>query len=99
MTTEERRYPETVDEAADVLHTNMSLNEEFFMAEMDEQDLTDLHLSLGPDIRADFGLEAGNEALMQSCRQGSGDSELSVHDASLVIMKALWKKVRETHSS
>ena len=68
MSTTENQYPKTVAEAVELLHANMSLNEEFMLAYMDEVDLNDLHMSLGPDIREDFGLWAGNEALLESCR-------------------------------
>jgi hypothetical protein len=95
MNTIENQYPKTVDEAVEILHANMTLNEEFMLAAMDEIDLFDLHLSLGHDIRDDFGLWAGNEALFESCRKLSGNKDLHIDDASMVIVKALWQKVQQ----
>jgi hypothetical protein len=97
MSTSEHQYPKTVAEAVEVLHANMTLNEECLLASMDEVDLTDLHLSLGHDIRDDFGLWAGNEALMESCRIMAGKQDLHVDDASMVIIKALWEKVKKSN--
>jgi hypothetical protein len=95
MSTIENQYPKTVAEAVELLHTNMCLNEEFMLAYMDEVDLTDLHLSLGHDIRDEFGLWAGNEALLESCRIMAGRQDLHVDDASMVILKALWDRVQQ----
>ena len=97
MTTPITNLPQSVAEAVEVLHANMSLNEECMLASMDEVDLTDLHLSLGHDIRDDFGLWTGNEALMESCRSESGNPDLHIDDASMVIIRVLWKKVKKSN--
>jgi uncharacterized protein YfeS len=97
MSSDDHPYPKTVAEAVELLHTDMSLHEEFMLAYMDEVDLNDLHMSLGPDIREDFGLWAGNEALMESCRSVSEKEDLHVDDASMVIIKALWERVRQSN--
>jgi len=34
---------------------------------------------------------------MESCMELSGDESLTEADGSTVIMKELWKKLRETH--
>lgn len=95
MNTAEKPYPETLAEAVEILRVNMNMNEEFFLAYMDAQELADLHLSLGPDIRDDFGLNAGNEALVRSCREFSGQKDLPAEDASMVILRCLWQRVRK----
>jgi threonine synthase len=97
MSSTENQYPKTVAEAIEILHASMSLNEEFTLAYMDEVDLFDLHLSLGHDIRDDFGLWAGNEALLESCRVMADKQDLHIDDASMVIIKALWKKVKKSN--
>jgi hypothetical protein len=97
MSTNEHQYPKTVAEAVEILHANMCLNEECMLASMDEVDLIDLHLSLGHDIRDDFGLWAGNEALLESCRSESGNPDLHIDDASMVIVRTLWEKVKASN--
>jgi len=97
INTIENQYPKTVAEAVEILHANMSLNEECMLAYMDEVDLYDLHLSLGHDIRDDFGLWAGNEALMESCRVMADKQDLHIDDASMVIVRALWITVKKSN--
>ena len=97
MTIPNSNLPQSVDEAVEILHANMSLNEECMLVSMDEVDLIDLHLSLGHDIREDFGLWAGNEALLESCRITAGKQDLHVDDASMVIIKALWERVKKSN--
>jgi len=97
MSATEKQYPKTVAEVVEILHANMTLNEEFFLASAEEQDLFDLHMSLGHQIRDDFGLWTGNDALMESCRSVSANPDLHVDDASMVIVKALWEKIMEAN--
>jgi len=49
------------------------------------------HFGLGMGIRNEYGLWSGNEELMDSCREISGDKDHHVDSASTVIIKALWK--------
>jgi hypothetical protein len=97
MTTPIPNLPQSVAEAVDILHANMTLNEEFMLAAMNEEDLIDLHFSLGHDIRDDFGLWTGNDALMESCKSESGNPDIHIDDASMVIVRALWKKVKKSN--
>jgi hypothetical protein len=97
MTTPISNLPQNVDEAVDSLFANMSLNDEILLASMNEEDLIDAHFALAYHIRHEFGLWTGNEALMESCRSVSGDPDLHTDDASMVIIKALWKKVKKSN--
>ncbi|HQP56703.1 MAG TPA: hypothetical protein PLN83_11385 [Syntrophorhabdus sp.] len=97
MSPTEKQYPQTVSDAVEILHANMTLNQELLLASMDAVDLLDLHMSLGHQIRGDFGLWTGNNALMESCRSVSSNPDLHVDDASMVIVKALWEKSREAN--
>jgi hypothetical protein len=89
------RLPETVDQAVAQLLSDITLNNEIKILTMKEEDLMDLHFSLATYIRNQFHLWTGNEALMESCRSASGNPDLHVDDASMVIVKALWDKVKE----
>jgi len=91
------KLPKSVDDAVDILLSDLSLNNEIHMTAMKEDDLTDLHFSLGHHIRSSFGLWTGNDALMESCRLVSGNRELHVDDASMVIVRELWKKVKSSN--
>ena len=96
MANNENPYPLTVEEAVDRLHANISLNDEIRLAAtLAEEDLTDFHFSLGHHIRNDFGLWSGNDALLESCRVIAGKQDLHVDDASCVIIKALWLRLKK----
>jgi len=90
-----QNLPQTVDEAIDRLLSDMSVNNEIHLATMNKNDLIDLHFSLGNYIRNSFGLWSGNESLMESCRLVSGDKNLHIDDAAMVIIKALWEELKK----
>jgi len=93
--TNEGKLPQSVEEAVDMLHANMGLNDEILLAAMHEENLIDVHFALGYQIRHEFGLWTGNDALLESCRIMSGDKNLHVDDASMLIVRALWEKVKK----
>jgi hypothetical protein len=95
--TNEEKQPQSVEEAVDRLHANISLNDEILLASTNEENLMDLHFGLGHHIRNEFGLWSGNDALLESCRILTGDRNLHVDDASMVIIRALWEKVKENN--
>jgi len=80
--------PKTLDEAVDRLMTVLDDEHKLFIADMLEDDLIDLHFSLGTDIRNSFGLHNENSPLLKSVG-------LFVHpdDTSMVIIHALWEKL------
>ena len=88
--------PETVDAAVKFLITEMSLKDKSAIAKMSEDDLSDLHFSLGLYIRNRL-LYPRNENLLESCRAEAMDKYLHWDQASGVIIKKLWEKLRETH--
>ena len=67
------------------------------IASMDEGDLIDLHFSLGAYVRNEFGLWFGNKQLLEDCRRVSMDHYLHPDQASSIIIKELWKRLRKTH--
>jgi hypothetical protein len=93
----EEKQPQSVEEAVDRLHANMGLNNEILLATMNEEDLIDAHLALGYQIRHEFGLWTGNIALLESCRIIADDKNLPIDDASMLIIKALWDKVKQSN--
>ena len=95
MTSAKQDLPQNVDQAVDCILKDLSLNAEILLSGMSEEGLTDLHFSLAHYIRNEFGLWTGNEALMESCRSISGNRNLHVDDASMVIVKVLWERLKE----
>ena len=95
MSTNENPHPLTVEEAVDKLRAYISLNEEVLLASATEEDLAGFHFSIGHYIRDAFGLWSGNEALLESCRIITDTQYLHVDDASMVILKVLWQRIKK----
>ena len=87
----------TVREAVDLLVSILPLKDRTLIASMDENDLIDLHFSLGSYIRNEFGLWSGNEDLLNDCRQMPGITFINADDAAAFIILELWKLLRKTH--
>ncbi len=88
--------PKTFDEAVKRLVSDLPLKDKTAIANMDEADLINLHFSLGLSIRNKF-FYPGNEQLLKSCRFVSKDKYLHWDQASTVIIKTLWEKLKTTH--
>ena len=88
--------PQTVDEALNLLISKLSLKDKSAIAQMSEDDLSNLHFSFGLYIRNRL-LYPRNEKLLESCRQEAMDKYLHWDQASTIIIKRLWDKLRGTH--
>jgi hypothetical protein len=90
--------PESVEEAVERLLEELPLKERMRIARMDEEQIRRLFPTLGTYIRDRFGLNAGNHDLLQSCRYLSKKYEIQENEASFLVLKELWKKLKETHA-
>ena len=89
--------PRTLDQAVDKLVSELPLKFKAKMANMSENNLVDLRLTLGIHIRNAFRLDAGNQDLLESCRDMAQDKYLHHSQAPYIIIKRLWQRLRETH--
>lgn len=89
--------PRTVEDAVFRLIGELSLKDKTTIANMAEDELTTLQFTLGSYIGNEFGIWSGNRALLQSCEKVSGDNYLHPDYAPPVIIRELWKRLRETH--
>jgi hypothetical protein len=87
----------TGSEAVDLLVAILPLKDRTIIASMDENDLIDLHFSLGAYVRNEFGLWSGNDDLLKDCRKIADEPSLHPDSASSVIIEELWKRLRKTH--
>ncbi|MQM31490.1 MAG: hypothetical protein CRU78_13590 [Candidatus Accumulibacter phosphatis] len=89
----QKKLPVTIDEAVGVVIATLSDDDKAKIAAMSEPDLIGLHFGLGTWIRNNLGLWKGNDQLMRAI----GDSGESIHpdDASMVIIEAVWRRLRE----
>jgi len=91
-------YPKSVEEAVNKLIEEMPLKDRVYIAGFEQKDLGLLHGMMGSYIRHDFGLFRGNMELIASCQKVSGIAGLTADQVPLVIMKALWEKLKKTHA-
>lgn len=84
------QWPETVDEAVDLLLDQLPEGAKAEIAAMSKDDLIGLHMDIGTWIRNNLGLWVGNNApaLLQATQKQHPD------DASIAIIEALWKRLQ-----
>ena len=92
-----KQLPKNVDQAVDLLISELTLKDKTKIAKMGEYDLSALPFTIGQYIREHFGLGRGNEDLMQSCCSLAEEDDLHEETASMVIIEALWNRLRQTH--
>jgi hypothetical protein len=88
------QQPETVADAVDRLMMILDGEQKIALVAMAQEDLMDLHFSLGAAIRNSFWLHKPGSKLLASC-----GAFVHPDDASGVIVKALWDKLRGTENS
>ena len=84
-------------EAVDRLVSELSLKDKTTISNMSQDELGDLHISLGKYIRNEFGLRSGSKDLMASCCKKAKIVKIHEDTASTIIIRELWKRLRETH--
>lgn len=97
-TPQPKQLPRTVEEVVEILFGDLLLRDRVIMSQLSEDQLdSSVYLALAKSIRKEFGLYNGNEPLIESCRAYLGRDYDSFEDPAMVIIKELWKKVRDTH--
>ena len=97
MDEKSKALPKTVAQAVNLLLSDLSLQEKTAIANMQKDNLVDLHFSLGRLIRNEFKLQTDNKELVESCRLLSGKRDLHADDVSSVIIESLWENLQDTH--
>ena len=91
---DDQDWPQTVDAAVDLLVGALSDQDKQRIRAMPKDDLIQFHFGWGMSIRNAFGLWGGNSALMRSCAEVSGRAFMHPDDASMVIIEAVWQRLR-----
>jgi hypothetical protein len=84
--------PKTVDEAAEVLISDLTTQQMTAMAAMDEQEFDQLCDQLVPYLQHDFRLWTGNERLLSNCFEHSGNHTST--DPMRIIMECMRSKLQ-----
>lgn len=91
--------PGTVDEVVELLYNDLSLRDKVVMAHLSENELDSaVYLAMAKTVRREFGLHNGNTELLKSCRSYLGTRYDPYEDPAMVILKELWKKIKQTHN-
>src|SRR3954453_13173309 len=80
-------WPKTMAEAVERIVSGLDPRSRKALKRTTREDLVKLHLSWGMAIRNQFGLWAGNGALLRDCRTTEPD------DCSMAIMELVWDRV------
>jgi hypothetical protein len=89
--------PKTVDEAAEDIIAGMDLRDRTILANLSEDDLISLQLTLGLYIKQQMEVWSVNEILKESCIQACREKDLDESNSAMVIIEKIWEKLRETH--
>ena len=84
--------PETVDEAAELLISDLTTQQMTAMAQMNDQEFNNLCNQLVPHLQHDFQLWTGNERLLYNCLDRA-ESETST-DPMRIIMNCMRSKLQ-----
>jgi hypothetical protein len=85
-------WPRSVDEAVLELLTVLDGPSMTTLLGTERDDLIMYHFGWGTGIRNEYGLWAGNQALMDDCGVAHPD------DCSMVIIEATWARAQELHA-
>ena len=89
--------PQTVDEAVDQIIAEMPLSDKVAVAKFTDEQNDILKHTLGIYLRNQLRHKSVNKELMEDCIAKSGIKDLDEDEAATVILRELWKKLRETH--
>jgi len=97
-TPQPKQLPRTVEEVVDILFADLLLRDRVVLSQLSEEELdSSVYLALAKTIRREFGLYNGNDHLINSCRSYLGREYDSFEDPAMVIVKELWKRIRNKH--
>ena len=88
--------PKSVEDALNLLLSILDQETMEIFAGRSEKDLKHYYCTAGVLIRKEFELTEGNDELIESCQRFSGQADLDGKGASILILKALWKSLRQT---
>jgi hypothetical protein len=79
--------------------SDLTAEELVSIADLNEHELKTLQLVMGKymKFRLEQLNEQGNDKLLNECRERSGDKSLDDSEAGALILKEIWKRLRETH--
>ena len=88
------RLPSTVDQAVNLMLSELSFKDKSKIANVSEKNVSHLLDWFGTNTQQFLGLAGDNMKLLQDCRDITGKATIGVDAAALMILKRIWKKLR-----
>jgi hypothetical protein len=89
--------PKTVDEAAQDIIGDMDLRNKVSLANLTENELIPIQLSLGMYIKEKLKIWSVNKQLEESCIQACREEGLDESNPAMVIVKRIWERLKKTY--
>jgi len=89
--------PKTVDAATDIILNEMHLKDRILMANLREEEIAPLQLSLGLYIKEKLDVWSKDQLFFDSCVAAAENENLDKTNMPMVFIRLLWKKLRDTH--
>jgi len=86
--------PQTVDEVADLLISDLPPNEMARLSRMDENDFLSFYDSVAQYVLDEFMVWTGNDDLLESCLAKVVDSN-DATDPAMIILRRVWQKLND----
>jgi hypothetical protein len=86
--------PQTVDEVADLLISDLPPKEMVTLSKMDENDFLRLYNSVAQYVLDEFRVWTGNDDLLESCLDKVSSSGEAT-DPAMIILRRVWQKLND----
>lgn len=91
------QLPMTIDEAVSLLLSDLPLLDRTRLSVLTDEELNLINRAVSLQIAKDFRLWSGNDALLHACLEATDGCEEESEDLTIVIVRAMWKRLQETH--
>ena len=89
--------PKTAETAVDIIINEMHLKDRILMANLKEEEIAPLQLTLGLYIKKKLGIWSGDTVLYDSFVTAAEKEKLDKSNIPMVLIRMMWKKLRDTH--
>ena len=86
--------PQTVDEVANLLISDLPPTEMVTLSKMDENDFLRLYNSVAQYVLDEFRVWTGNDDLLESCLDKVSSSDEAT-DPAMIILRRVWQKLND----
>jgi hypothetical protein len=89
--------PKTAEAAVDIIINEMHLKDRTLMANLREEEIAPLQLTLGLYIKKKLDIWSQDATLYHSCVTAAEKEKLDKSNLPMVLIKMMWKKLKDTH--